>query len=85
MPSNSSLEFITVPGVIFTGPCESLDVTLVLAISDTFPNEGRKNPVNIRTDKIEIDSRYCGSSSDHAFNLRIKKHRNVFTQNIHFV
>ncbi len=40
-----------------TGDCESKEVTFVGVINDHFPGSGLKNPVFIRANRIELDSR----------------------------
>ncbi len=46
-----------VPTSLFTGKCETKDVTFVGEIYDTFPDSGRKNPVYVRSSDARLDSR----------------------------
>ncbi len=47
----------SVPNILFTGECESRDVTLVGSLLDTFPSSRNKNPTYIRANRIQLDSR----------------------------
>ncbi len=45
------------PTVLFEGDCSSRDVSFVGVINDYFPDSGRKNPVFVRANMVELDSR----------------------------
>ena len=50
-------EYIEVPLMMFSGSCADRDIAFVGSIYDDFPDSGRKNPVNIRSEAIQLDSR----------------------------
>ena len=45
------------PSELFTGDCKLRPVTFVGLIIDTFPDPGRKNPVFMPANRVELDSR----------------------------
>ena len=48
---------IEIPLMLFSGQCADLDISFVGTIYEHFPEPGRKDPVNIKSEKIKIDSR----------------------------
>jgi len=50
-------ESIEIPLMLFSGSCADQDISFVGTIYENFPESGRKNPVNIKSKKILLDSR----------------------------
>eukprot|EP00090_Calanus_glacialis_P035198 TRINITY_DN60141_c0_g1_i1.p1 TRINITY_DN60141_c0_g1~~TRINITY_DN60141_c0_g1_i1.p1 ORF type:complete len:923 (-),score=185.92 TRINITY_DN60141_c0_g1_i1:73-2841(-) len=50
-------ESIEIPLMLFSGSCADQDISFVGTIYENFPDPGRKNPVNIKSRKIQLDSR----------------------------
>lgn len=50
-------ESIEIPNKLFTGICETLKVSFVGSILDTFPDPGRKNPSVMPANEVQLDSR----------------------------
>ena len=48
---------IEIPLMLFSGKCAEQDIAFVGNIYENFPDPGRKDPVNIISDKIKVDSR----------------------------
>ena len=48
---------IEIPLMLFSGKCAEQDISLVGTIYENFPEPGRKDPVNIHSNKIKLDSR----------------------------
>merc|ERR1740128_522696 len=43
--------------MLFSGSCADRDISFVGTIYENFPDPGRKNPVHIKSKKIQLDSR----------------------------
>lgn len=50
-------ESIEIPLMLFSGSCADRDISFIGTIYENFPEPGRKNPVNIKSKKIQLDSR----------------------------
>ena len=50
-------ESIEIPLMLFSGSCADQDISFVGTIYENFPEPGRKNPVNIKSKNIKLDSR----------------------------
>jgi len=50
-------ESIEIPLMLFSGSCADMDISFVGSIYENFPEPGRKNPVNIKSKDIKLDSR----------------------------
>jgi len=50
-------ESIEIPLMLFSGSCADMDISFVGSIYENFPEPGRKNPVNIKSKEIKLDSR----------------------------
>ena len=50
-------ESVEIPLELFSGVCAEQDINFAGWVYDSFPDPGRKNPVNIRSDEIMLDSR----------------------------
>jgi len=50
-------ESVEIPLMLFSGTCADQDISFVGSIYENFPESGRKNPVNIRSKRILLDSR----------------------------
>ena len=53
----SFADSIEIPLMLFSGKCADLDISFLGTIYENFPEPGRKDPVNIKSDKIKLDSR----------------------------
>ena len=53
----SLADSIEIPLMLFSGRCADLDISFVGTIYENFPEPGRKDPVNIKSRNIKIDSR----------------------------
>ena len=48
---------IEIPLMMFSGACADQDISFIGTIYEHFPEPGRKNPANIKANKIKLDSR----------------------------
>ena len=48
---------IEIPLMLFSGACAEQDISFVGTIFENFPDPGRKDPVNIHSAAIKLDSR----------------------------
>ena len=53
----ASKDSVKVPNTLFTGECETKQVSFAGSILDTFPDPGRKNPATMPANRVELDSR----------------------------
>ena len=56
---------------MFSGKCAEQDISVVGAVYENFPEPGRKDPVNIHSNRIKLDSRV----------MSIKAFANSFNRN----
>ena len=62
---------IEIPLMLFSGKCAEQDISVVGAVYENFPEPGRKDPVNIHSNRIKLDSRV----------MSIKAFANSFNRN----
>ena len=73
---NSFADSIEVPLMLFSGNCAEQDISFVGTVYENFPEPGRKDPVNIHSDHIKLDSRVMTIK---AFANRWNSRTNSFT------
>ena len=71
---------IEIPLMLFSGACAEQDISFVGTIFENFPDPGSKDPVNIHSAAIKLDSQQpakpgsdgCGGAEKGAFGGRMK-------------